>query len=1068
MLRHLGILLAFSASVAWCVDPTGAIVGLVTDPSGSVIPGAEITVRDQGTNAVRNTVTTETGEFSARLLPAAIYEVTVEVPNFRRSVQKDVEVEVNRISRVDVQLEVGDVRQSIDVTAAAPLLENQTTTIGEVVAVREIQRLPLNERNFLAFTWLVPGAQLPADGSQSASNGPSVSVNGGREQSNNFLLDGVDNNDLAIGTYSALPSAAAIEQFQVQSSNSSAEFGRSGGAQINVVLKSGTNDLHGSAYEFVRNRHMDAKNFFDKPSCTPTSVPGTCGDIPRLDRSQFGGTIGGPIRKDKTFYFLSYEGLRLREGITREAAVPSQIQRTAALAFVPDAFKNPAGVALLNLYPAANAGSNLASSNRYVAAPTQRKNLDQVTGKINQVLGANDVLSGHYALSQGNGFDPYDAFYAFTNLPGYGVFSDSRGQNAAINWSHAVSPRMVNEARFGFNRLAVSRQQQSQGTNYSAELGFPTIIPDPSTYGYPNVLLPGFDSIGEPTNTPQNRGDTTYHIADTLAWNSGNGKHDIRAGVDIRRVRVNLSLYILPRGEFDFSGAFTQNPLSDLVLGVPTYAIGVQGDPHVRLTTLSQNYFVQDDIHLHPHLTLNLGLRYEFNSPPVEDNNALSRPNLNPGVSPCMPQPACLFTVAGTGGLSRSTFSADRNNFAPRVGLAWRPTGLKGTVVRAGYGIFYDISILNLAVSSHFNPPFYQSSFYINTGASNIQNIIGSFALPLPSLGNMIAPDFRDPYIQQWNVDIQHELSANTLIDIAYIGTKGTHLTDLRNPNQPRPGGPPPYPAFGVLTYAESGSSSTYHGLQTRVERRWSHGLSFLMSYTFSKSIDNASSLFQTAAEPAFPQDSLNMRAERGLSNFDARHRFVLSHLFDLPFGTGQRWLSEPGVWNHVLGAWSVSGIWSVQSGRPFTVNRSTDQSGTGTSPLYQADRPDLVADPFVAGAVAANPGCKAPDTVRTPQQWFNPCAFMAAPGRFGTEGRNALIGPGFRNVDLAISKEVPLGKESRQLQFRAEFFNIFNHPNFDIPNRIFDSSAFSVVQSSNGYGNKPPRQIQLSARFQF
>ena len=1072
-----GALTIWFAATAWAVDPTGTIIGLVTDPDGRPVPGVEIVIRNQGTNTERRTRTTGIGDFTMPLLPPAVYEVSAEIPNFKRAIYPDVSVAVNTTVRTDLQLELGDLNQSIEVTTEPPLVQTDTSTVEHGVQDREIHQLPLNERNFLAFTLLVPGSQLPADGSQSASNGASVSVNGAREQSNNFLLDGVDNNDTAINTYSALPSAAAIEQFEVQSSNSSAEFGRSGGAQINVVLKSGTNDFHGTAFGFVRNRHLDAKNFFDKPDCTATSVEGTCAQIPRLDRNQFGGTFGGPVLRNKTFFFGSYEGLRLRQGITRGATVPSQVQRMAALSAVPGAQQNPAGVNLLNLYPAANVGTDLTTSNRFVAAPTMQKDVDLYTVKLNHTLSDQDALSGHFVLTQTNSYEPYDPFFAFTNLPGFGVFAGGRGQNGSVNWIRQISPEMVNEARLGFNRLSAARDQQSQGTQSGTSLGFPQIVPDSSAQGYPAVVLPGFDSIGEPINTPQNRSDTTIHIADTLAWNPGGGRHNFRLGVDIRRINVDLSLYLLARGQFQFLGVFTGNPLQDLVLGTPTFAIGVAGDPRTSIQTLSQNYFFQDNFRLHPRLTLNLGLRYEYNRPPVDVNNALSRPSFAPGASACTPQPDCLYTVAGTNGLPRATFNPDRNNFAPRVGLAWRPPGLGQTVIRTGYGVFYDIAILNVNVASHFNPPFYQSFLYPNPGTSTIQNIIGPASVSPPSMPNLIDSNFRDAYVQQWNFEIQHELWKDTVLEVAYIGSKGTHLTDRRNPNQPRPGGSPPYPQFGAWTYWESGSSSVYHSMQVRAEKRWSAGYSFLMSYTWSKSIDNVSSLFQTSSEPAFPQDSLNMRAERGLSNFDARHRFVFSHLYELPFGAGKQWFSQPGIVNYLLGGWSLNGIWSVQSGRPFTVNRNLDQSGTGTFILAPSDRPDVISNPFQAGPVPANPdpGChasvssggRAPDVVRTPDFWFNPCAFVAAPGGFGNSGRNALIGPGLRNVDLALMRDVPLG-ELQRLQFRFEFFNVFNHPNFDIPNRVFDSSTFGAIRSSNGYGNKPPRQIQLSMRFLF
>lgn len=937
----------------------------------------------------------------------------------------------------------------------------------------------MNERNFLNFTLLAPGAQLPADGSQNSTLGASVSVNGAREQSNNFMLDGVDNNDSLINTYSSLPSVDAIQEFQVQGANSSAEFGRSGGAQINVVLRSGVNTPHGSLFEFFRNRHLDAKNYFDLPACTPGAVPGSCSDIPRFDRNQFGGMLSGPIRRDHTFLLASYEGLRLRQAITRTSTVPSQVERAAALAGVPSALRNPAGVAILDLYPAANVGPSLAASNSYLAVSDLRDRLDQFLLKADQTLRASDQISGHYSFFDESRYNPYDPFLAFTSLPGYGSFYDNRGQNAGLNWTHTAGGRAVNEARFGYNRLSAASTQQSQGVSQSQKLGFTEVAADPKTRGYPEVVLSGFDGIGEPLNTPQARHNNTFHFADTFAWNPhvAGGRHQLKFGAELRRVRLNMFLNLFARGEYQFLGAFTGDPLQDLLLGLPTYAIGVSGDPYASMRTLAQNYFVQNDIRLHPRLTLNLGVRYEYNSPPVEVHNRLSIPNLSQTAT-CSPQPNCLFLQGGTGTVPRATMFADKNNFAPRVGLAWRPTAGNKLVVRGAYGIFYDVAILNLNVSDHFNPPFFQAGIYPNFGTSNTQNIIGPAAYPTPPLANYISPTFRDGYMQNWNAGVQYEVLPHTVLDVAYVGTKGTKLTDKRDPNQPKPGGAAPDPALGAWTYWESASDSTYHSLQVRAERPFANGLIAAVVYTWSRSIDDASGLFQTASEPAFPQNSQDLSAERALSDFQAEHRLVASFLYDLPFGPGHRWLTTRNAAGLILGGWRMGGILSLQSGRPFTVNRSVDQSNTGTYVLAPSDRPDQISDPTRPGPVLQNPdpschatvsqGGRAPSKIGVPGAWFNPCAFAAAPGRFGTAGRNSLIGPPLRNLDFSLVKQIPFHADKQNLQIRVEFFNLPNHSNFDVPNRSFDSPTFGAILSANAWGNKPPRQTQLALKYVF
>jgi hypothetical protein len=331
-----------------------------------------------------------------------------------------------------------------------------------------------------------------------------------------------------------------------------------------------------------------------------------------------------------------------------------------------------------------------------------------------------------------------------------------------------------------------------------------------------------------------------------------------------------------------------------------------------------------------------------------------------------------------------------------------------------------------------------------------------------------MAPNFRDAYMQQWNLDTQYELKHDLLLDVAYVGSKGTRLIIARDINQSEPGGTAPYPAFSAITMNSSEGDSSYNALQVRSEKHASHGLAFLASYTFSKSLDDASGLFGTKAEPGYPQNSYDLPADRGLSNFNVKHRFVFSSIYELPFGTGQRWLTEPGIANRVFGNWKFSGILTLQSGQPFTVTRGVDQSGTGTIALGDIDRPDLVGNPNVGGPVAGNPGCIAPAQVHTVANWFNPCAFAAAPGEFGNAGRNILIGPDFKDTDFSVLRDIRLGRESRLLQFRAEFFNLFNHPNFDLPNSNFDTSTFGALQSANEYGGRPPRQIQLGLKFIF
>ncbi len=1087
LFRRLVLALALACVVAWpaiAVGPTGTIVGTVADPSEAVIPKAQITVRNQETNATREVQTDGDGDFSVPLLPPGVYEVSAEKAGFRRSVYSGVNLHVDQTVRVDFVLQVGRLSEQVVVTESVPIVQTDTSTLGQVIERKQVSELPLNERNFLTFALLVPGGQLPVAGSQNSTQGGAISVNGAREQSNDFLLDGVDNNDLYINQYSVLPSVDAIQEFKVQSGDYSAEFGRGGGAQVNVVLKSGTNLFHGSGFEFVRNRNLDAKNFFDEPDCTPDSIQGTCAPIPRLDRNQFGGTLGGPIQKDKTFFFASYEGLRLRQATTREANVPSQVELEEANGLLQGLGfpQNPAGVAALNLIPAANvAMPDLPDSTTYVSSPVIQDTNDLLTIKLDRQTGSNNTFSAHYSLFNENRFNPFDPVNAFTSLPGYGSSTINRGQNAGFTWTHVFSSHWVNEARLGFNRLRAADFQQDSGNNVTQQLGFPTVSTNPVDWGYPNVNLYGFDGIGEPVNYPQDRHDNTYEFADNLAWNWG--RHQFKFGTDIRRFQLNDYLNFISRGDWFFDG-LQQNgvclgtpglscqvaAVALLMAGVPDYVVTETGNTNNGLRTTGLGAYVQDDIRVLPRFTLNVGLRWEFNSPPIEIHNRFSVPDLSANSATCSPQPDCQFIQAGTAGIPRATYSKNVHDFAPRIGLAWRPLKTERFVVRSAYGIFYDENILNLNILPRFNPPFVDISAAVNyTGTSVIQDILSQPGLPEPQ-ANFVSPNFRDAYMQDWNVDLQYEVQPNWMIDLAYVGTKGTHLPATRDINEVNPSTQAtPYSQFNSILEVEPRANSIYNALQFRSEKRVSQGLAFLAAYTWSRSIDDDSAVFSGSVSSGVPQNSYDFRADRGLSDFQVEQRLVFSYLYDLPLGAGRKWLNNPGIINHIFGSWQTAGIATMQTGSPFTISMPASESGTSITAFGVPYRPDQVGDPNKAGPVAANPGCSAPTQIHTPNSWFNTCAFATPENPLlGTAGRNNVIGPGLNNLDFSLLKDVPFRHEGRRLQLRFEFFNLFNIPHFDIPGGAFSGSGFGVVQSASKYGSKPPRQIQLGLKYIF
>jgi hypothetical protein len=619
LVLRLSILgMTFARLFLWAQGPVGSISGIVTDPTLAVVPKASLKVRNEATGAVRVGETAALGEYAAPLLPPGIYTLEVQKYGFRTAILPGIEVRVDEAVRLDVALHLGMIEEKLVVTDAAPVITATTAKVGYVVGTRNVEQLPLNARNFLSFALLVPGVQSPADGSANIQTNGSFSVNGAREQSNNFLLDGVDNNDPFNNQYSVLPPVEAIQEFKVQASSSSAEYGRTAGAQINIVLKSGGNSLHGSALELLRNRHMDARNVFDRPACRASSIAGTCAAAPALDRSQFGGSLGGPIRADHTFFFTAYEGLRLRAASTRQATVPSLAQRTAALNAVPKPRQNAAGLAVLNLYPAANTGSDLSTSNLFVSSPLAHNSEDQGVLKIDHQLDAAGTLSAHYAIFNQNDFEPFNQKFLFTSLPGFGNTARLRGQSGGIEWSRAAGYRFTSQARFGFNRKDNHFTQQDSGIDRASQIGFPAVSSDPLNFGYPNIVLTGFAGIGTAIVLPQNLVANTFQYSDDAVWKPQfqGGRHQVSFGGDARRIQENEFVNSLSRGEYLFLGAFTGSPLKDLIAGLPTVAIATSGDSHGAFRTTSLGLYALDSIQLSSNLSLTIGLRYEYNARP--------------------------------------------------------------------------------------------------------------------------------------------------------------------------------------------------------------------------------------------------------------------------------------------------------------------------------------------------------------------------------------------------------------------------------------------------------------------
>lgn len=1031
--------------------------GTVYDPNGAVIQGASVTLTNLATNEARTTTSNDQGEYTIASLPAGVYQFDVEKTPFVKHSNR-VELFVNQTAREDVTLHVpGTTGNVVDVPFTTDL-KKDTPSLGAVIDNRQVTGLPLDGRNFYELSLLVPGAVPAAQGSAGSVRGDfAFSVNGAREDANNFLLDGVYNIDPKLNTFGVRPSVDAIREFEMLTSTYDASFGRNPGAQINVILNSGSNDFHGSLFEFHRNAALDARNFF-----APASEP-----KPKYLRNQFGGSIGGPIVRDRTFFFADYEGTRSREGITRITNVPTAAERQGDFSqslfgvptnpftgqpfdggVIPSFFINPVGRAIAALYPLPN--RNVPFQN-FVSSPVQQDDNDSFDVRVDHRLTDKADLTFRYSFGDRDLFEPFTG-PSFSLVPGFGDIVKRRSQNAMGTLALVPTPNLVNETRVAFSRVAASVMQEASVLN--SEVGLPAVSPRERDLGLSFITVTGFSPLGDEGNNPQDSVTNVYQLINNSSYVHGN--HLIKFGLDFRFSQQNAFRDVESRGRLQFSPflTLTNNALADLLLGFPLLTSVARVDNPQQIRTESYNFFINDSFRVTPRLTLIGGLRYEYNSPPVDKDDR-----------------ATVYDVAtqslvpvGTNGVPRSGFEPDRNNFAPRVGFAWTIGDDQATVLRGGYGVYYDQSPLAPAEALYFNSPFFDNNIFFSLPGLPLtldDPFPSFFPLPLPDSALAIQRDLRTGYMQHWNLDIERQIGQRGVLELAYVGSKGTKLLTARDINQPQPSAlppglpfvPRPDPRFDDINLLESRANSNYNALQARFQQRLARGFTALASYTWSKSIDDASNFFSSAGDPNFPQNSFNVAAERGRSNFDVRHRLSVSYSWALPFGKNQKYLDNNGFLSTVLTGWETYGIITAQSGRPFTVALlpEIDNSGTGRSILgFGAnDRPNLIGNPELS-----NP---------TTGQWFNTSAFaFPAPGTFGNAGRNILDGPGFHNVNVSLMKNTALS-ERLNLQFRAEAFNLFNHPNFNLPDNFLGSPTFGRITSA-----RDPRHIQFGLKLLF
>jgi Carboxypeptidase regulatory-like domain len=1010
----------------------------VRDQTGAVLPDVLVTMTNQGNGIPRRETSSQQGTVVFARVGTGLYTLVATRDGFKTEVVRDIWVQPAIQGRIVLALTPGALTEQIIVTADPTTVRIGNSAVGAVFEPQELLGLPAEEREALHFAVQAPGMAPPAPGSRLSTQGNTgVNSSGAREASNNFLLDGVDNNDLFLNRLVINPSLDAIQEFALLQNTYDAEYGRSNGAQVSIVLKSGTRDLHGSAYEFFRHSAMDARNAF-----LPEDE-----DKPLLQRHQFGGTIGGPVKRLPSFYFVNVEAIDGRESETRLAHVPTALERAGDFSqsavtirdpftgqpfagnIIPGPRISAAGQRAANLYPTPNRGNAQAN---FVSSPAAERNAVQFTVKTDHHLWNSSPLTVRYSFSRDQRDLPFPV--RSRNLPGFGVSVLDRGHNLAVGFTSTIRRRALNEVRFGLNGLRRENLPQSAGTNGFAALGINGPSLGDADQGFPTLVLPGFETLGDDPNLPVVRSTRTLHMSDALSFDIG--RHQLKAGGEFRTYRSNGFNHLFARGQATFQGVFTGSPVGDLLMGFPTITLlGVNDNPQA-LRTWSLNGFLQDDWRLTRRLTMNAGVRYEYNASPYDADDRMKILDLE----------SFQLLPVGVDGVPRSGLQGDINNVAPRIGASWDITGRGTVLLRGGYGVFYDSGTLIENSALYFNPPFFSLQLFF-PGAQPLPLEapfpIGRGITPRPAV-NTLDPDFRTGYSQEATIGLERVFGKVTTA-VRYVTSYGDGLVRKRNINQPPPGpgsidSRRPIPGFGDILLIESKSSSDYHALQVSAVRRPGRGVSLRAAYTLSKSMDDTSAFLATDGDDNTPQNSRDLAAEWGPSDYDVRHRLVLTGAYEVPSDFRWRWLR----------LWQVSGVFTAQSGRPFTPRVSFDNSNTGNvgGGTLAYDRPNVVNGPLPTDAQFVT---------------YQGRTLVIAPRyTFGNAGRDSLTGPNFATLDAMVARRITLTR-GRTLQLRVEIFNALNRRNYQLPDTFVDRVTFG--QSLATY---PPRQMQIAARFAF
>ena len=1056
----------------------GTIAGNALDPSGAVISAAEISVTNTETEARRVTLTDARGGFSFAALSPGTYKLTAAAAGFQRLEIDGIHLQVAQTVHVDAHLSLAKDVTEVTIQASAAVVEGETSSVGQVITQKQIENLPLNGQKFMQLAVLGSGV-VPAyqNRSSTANNGTGrsdmgVHISGGRTDANSYLIDGIETRSAQLGPPSILLSPAAIQEFRVQKNMFEARYGQGSGI-VSMVTRSGSNGLHGTLYEFLRNERFDSANYFDN-ALGQSKAP--------FRQNQFGGTVGGPLRPNKLFYFFNYEGLRSRKSSTFGAILPTPAQLTGNLAGLSSTKRDPATnqPAILdpstgqpfpgNRIPAQELSSVISKFLKYIPAPnaniggqnfvatrSRRNDDNQLTGRLDANLRPSDTVSGRYIWYDSDLFQPGIA-------PLYGTILPFRGQTVSLQETHLFSPRLLNVFRAGYNRSIALTGWERTPNSIASELGLKNLNQGPLEFGLPTFVIAGYANLGAPLFAGGNI-DNIYQLSDELNWNRG--RHNLSFGADLRQTQFQLQAGASPTGFFTFDGRYSGSSVADFLLGTIAAATTQPGISITNSWSNSYNFFVQDDYKVTSRLTLNLGLRYEYEQPFYEINGKEGYFDIGqqklitrvPTTYSSLQLPASKITYDPN--FRRGIYEPDYNNWAPRVGFAYRIGD--NMAVRGGYGIFYSKTQANELNGKLNNPPVVLSISL--TGALNTPNLlIDRDAFPPVSqvqLGTLspysINPKDRTPYFQQWNLVVQRRLSGSILAEAGYVGSHGLHLADRVNINQAVPPANPanptplasrrPFPEWGDILSFNYGEQSSYNALQTRLEKRFSGGLSFMAGYTWSHSIDTSS---RGAGAASWHQDVRNLHADRGSSDFDVRHHFVLSYTYSLPVGKGKRWLGGAGGgWDRLVGGWGVNGITTLLTGNYETVRVVGDRANTGGAPYQRGN---------IAAGCADNGNLPRAD--RNIERYFNTDCFSITPlGTFGTSGRNILQTPGLNNWDIGVVKNTPLTERMR-LEFRTEFFNAWNHAQFGVPQLSVQSPLFGKIRSA-----RDPRLIQFAMK---